>query len=161
MPDHLFSCLVLLVLDPEQCRTRKGWVLQRRNDNGARRGMNPQTAHRLYALRYEISDPNHRRITCREGWRRRGQAAQQVVVPLVDDQIDGAVLRHRLDDVAGAELALQQALGQRIFDQVLDRPAQRARAVLRVVALRRPGSPWRRRAPAARSAARSAARARA
>src|SRR5690348_10116203 len=40
---------------------------------------------------------------------------------------------HRLDDVAWSELALEQALGQRIFDQVLDRAAERPRAVLRVI----------------------------
>ena len=39
------------------------------------------------------------------------------------------------DDLAGAELLVEDPLGQRVLDEALDRPAQRPGAELRVVAL--------------------------
>src|SRR5215472_5603191 len=45
-------------------------------------------------------------IASRERRRRRRQAAQQIIVAVMDNQVDSAVLRYRLDDVARAELAL-------------------------------------------------------
>ena len=47
----------------------------------------------------------------------------------------GVVLGVDDDDLAGAELLVEQRLGQRVLDEALDGPAQRPGAELRVVAL--------------------------
>src|SRR4051812_31260148 len=114
-------------------------VSVRKTKKGMRpRGLFPDTHPRM-----ELNNPTQERLATRlaasvarrERRRGRRQAAQQVVVALVHEQLDRAILPYRLDDVARMILALQQALRQRILDEVLDRAAQRTRAIERVVAL--------------------------